>query len=174
MKKYLLIVAALAFVVAGAVRVEGQLQRPVAGPQRWSGGYALGFSNSAAASPADSTTYFVGHPSSGYLIFGASEFAKGAIQVPKAGMITGVIWDIDTDGTVASSENVSLYVRKNNTTDMTLTTASSWASANVRGRVGDQWSMEVDAGDLLAVKIVTPAWATNPTFVFIRGTIYIE
>lgn len=138
-------------------------------------GYSLHFTNSGSGgvlSPADSTTYLFGEMTSGYT---SASYASGKIQIPTSGTITAVAWTIFSDGgTNASTENVSLYARINDTTDTTLTTTSNWSTVTsaVSGRA--TVSIAVTAGQFVMLKIVTPAWATNPTGLYIRGYFIVQ
>lgn len=141
-------------------------------------GYTLRYDNNQTpTSPADSTIYLFGQGADGYGGYSSGNWNRGRIRVPKAGTIKAVTWDIMSDGTAASSENVSHYLRLNDTTDTTLSTTVNWSLGTPAGSFSGSTtglSIAVVEGDYVMFKILTPAWATNPTFVNIRGYIYIE
>lgn len=135
-------------------------------------GYTLRYMTITAANPADSTTYYAGLPiASGYGIQGTHDIAR--IPVVKTGTIKAVTIRVIVDSITATSENVAISLRLNNTTDTSLTATSQW-TARVVDHLVTGLSIAVTAGDFIIIKIVTPAWATNPTDVSIAGDIYIE
>ena len=128
-------------------------------------GYALSVS-CTIGSPADSTSYYFG-AIYGQFINGTA--GRNKAYVPKSGTITAA--QIFINGTACSAEDVSVYVRVNNTTDYLIQTQAVGAQtvfANVA------LSGAVSAGDYIEIKIVCPAWATNPTAWYIGGYVYIE
>lgn len=142
-------------------------------------GYTLRFSSNdtnASWQPAASTSYLVGNAVTGYVGgWTTGQWAKGKIGVPKSGSIKAVSWEIYADGVNASSQNVSLFIRLNDTTDTTLSTTSNWSTAtSTVTSVNTGLSITVAAGDMVMFKVTTPAWGTLPTYVYVRGYIYIE
>ena len=129
-------------------------------------GYAL-FVQSPEFDPADSTTYyFVALP-----IAPATTGAERRLHVPRAGTITRV--DVTSYAkTAGSNESVSLYVRKNDTSDTLVATVST--SANLRYFQASGLSIAVAAGDYIEIKLVCPAWGTNPLSVYFAGNVFVK
>jgi len=124
--------------------------------------------------PADSTTYYFGRP---FVNVGATTAAIRKIMVPRAGTVTRVDISVGNNtGTQGSNEVMTISLRLNNTTDTTLSSAftinqvgGGSATFSVTGL-----TIAVAAEDYLEVKLVTPAWVTNPTNVVIEVDIYIS
>lgn len=134
-------------------------------------GYVIFFQNSnTGANPADGTTYFP-QPSGGINI----TFSDGRTRfmIPKDGTIKRFVGVVYVAGVLGSAENVSIYVRLNATTDVTVTTTSQW-TATENAVSNTAMSQAVVAGDFIEVKIVTPTWVTNPTTVTMSASISIE
>lgn len=122
--------------------------------------------------PNDATTYYIG------TLFGVdpgvTDGADGGFYIPKASKLVAVYVHFAVVGTLGSNENVSVIVRKNAATDI-LTVSSTvqlTAAAVDASSVGNV--IPVVAGDHLALKMVCPNWATNPTIVFVSVTLYFE
>ena len=81
----------------------------------------------------------------------------------RAGRITAArIIAISSTGT---TENSSLYIRLNDTTDTTLTTTlnlSTTSNTNVTGL-----AIDFTATSFFECKLVCPTWVTNPTGIYI-------
>lgn len=118
-----------------------------------------------AMSPADSTTYYPG------ITQFRTTYADATIRVPFTGTIVEYWVRVAVTGTLGSTEDVNYYLRLNNTTDF--------------GNFVDDWdnyvqetsgaiSQAVTAGDSIALKVVTPAWATNPTNVYVSFWIKLQ
>jgi hypothetical protein len=132
-------------------------------------GYMITFIGGGAAnSPADSTTYYWGTDTESAL---HSAYANVSIKVPKSGKITGAYINV-IKNVNASNENVALNIRINDTTDLSLGNMT-WTATDDKLTVTGL-SQAVTAGDVVAVKMVTPAWVTNPTGCRLYGYIYIE
>lgn len=74
--------------------------------------------------------------------------------------------------TAGSSENISAYIRINNTTDVLIETIG--ASTNVRTFQNTSLSTALSAGDKFIGKMVFPTWSTNPTSIRILVAIEVE
>jgi hypothetical protein len=131
--------------------------------------YALTLGSAGSQNPADSATYYYGSDLNANL---NTTWDLTSVDVPKSGALKRVFIKVRVTGTLGSGEAVSHYVRINDTTDVTLDTTATYNTAvtNVIANV----SQAVAAGDRLAIKIATPAWATNPTGVRIYAVLYIE
>lgn len=120
--------------------------------------------------PADSTTYYYG----GMMGSSAVPFAaRRRIYIPKSGTIKSAYVFAEVGSTLASTETATMYLRLNNTTDTLVssaiqfnTTSQSYSATNL--------SIAVTAGDYLEVKLVTPAWATNPLAIRTNVSTWIE
>jgi len=80
---------------------------------------------------------------------------------------------MQTLGTIGTAENISLYIRVNNTTDYLIATVGVAA----RERVFSNTAMNVtiNAGDYIHYKIVTPnPWTTAPTVNIMGGNTYLR
>lgn len=129
-------------------------------------GYTL-FVQSPEFDPVDSTTYF----------FGALPFppsttgAERRVNIPRAGTITRV--DLTSYAkTAGSNEGWSLYVRVNDTTQTLVATVST--STNLRYFQASGLSIAVAAGDYIEIKLVCPAWGTNPVGVYFAGNVFVK
>jgi hypothetical protein len=139
-------------------------------------GYVMRFAATENINPwPDSTTYLIGNPIAGYPAYLTTAYDIGKIIVPKTGTVKAVTWEVHADGSAPTSEAVTISLRVNNTTDNTISTTADWSGAatTATGLVSGL-SIAVTAGDSMIIKIASPVWATNPTFVTLRGYIYIE
>ncbi len=93
------------------------------------------------------------------------------VYIPKAGTITRAEVYCYS-GTAGTSENWSLYVRLNNTTDTLIATVGAAASERVFSN--NALSIAVVAGDYIEIKMVNPAWVTNPLTTIFGGYLYIQ
>jgi len=129
---------------------------------------------SAATNPADSTTYYMGQPAG---MTWNTTSTNRQIKIPIAGTLKCVMLHITNNaGTQGSNENVSFYARLNDTTDTTITTT---AQMNQASGISTQintcgLTTAVAAGDNMNLKIVTPAFATNPTAVIVNANLLIN
>lgn len=114
--------------------------------------------------PADSTTYYIGlFPS---LAPGTSTAGREFTFI-STGTITRMILTYENSAT-GTSESVSLYLRNNTTaTDYLIGTFTMDAGANATGSFIFSPSITIsNTTDKYSIKIVTPAWVTNPTTVY--------
>lgn len=133
-------------------------------------GYTLTFFGNTQSAPADATTYCFGNAPAAAIDTNCSWYR---IYVPKTGTIKEVRGNLHTGGTSGTGESNSIYVRINNTTDVTVTT--SLTTNNVSNPFSATGlSQAVTAGDYLEIKWVTPTWVTNPTNVRGSAVVYIE
>jgi hypothetical protein len=125
--------------------------------------------NGGGVSPADSTTYYFGTDTETML---HTVYANASIRIPKTGTVKAAYFHFIKNVT-GSGENITLAFRLNDTTDLNLTTTMTW-SATADKVYSTGLSQAVTAGDTFTMKLVTPAWVTNPTGVRGYGWIYIE
>lgn len=122
-----------------------------------------------AINPADATTYFVGYNQA----VSAAGYAACVLVMPIAGTINKCYVKFIVSGTLASTETSTIYLRKNNTTDTSITSSVNLSSATP-SYSNTSMGISVSAGDFISIKWVAPTWATNPTSVFIGVSFYVE
>lgn len=133
-------------------------------------GYSLEFFCSQAA-PADSTTYYCGSNDRDDAST-TSTFMQ--LQVPKAGTVKAAYVSWYNNSTLATSESVQIYFRLNDTTDTTISTTVNLSTVRAVYTSATGLSTAVVAGDKINIKVITPAWATNPTNQRWMVILYIE
>jgi hypothetical protein len=74
--------------------------------------------------------------------------------------------------TAGSGENISIYIRRNNSTDTLVQTVGNTSATKVFSSVA--LDVAYNAGDYFEVKVTQPTWATNPTNVRIFGTVVFQ
>jgi len=121
-----------------------------------------GFVNTLNGNPADSTTYYFAQSVS--LITNTAATAKNVqFYIPFSCTLTKVYGSFNTS-TGGSSENITIFVRVNNTTNTNVTTTfklvNSGVTVNQFSNSG--LSISLNAGDYISIGMTTPAWATNP------------
>lgn len=119
------------------------------------------------SSPADAATYYIGMmPKALTTTAGANKcYMRAAGTIKRVELYTYA-------GTAGTNENVSFYVRKNNTTDTLIQTVG--AATNERIFTNSSLSIAMAAGDYFEIKMVCPTWATNPLTFILGGYVYIE
>lgn len=135
--------------------------------------YLLGtdfFGSTAFSSPADSTTYYGG----------VTGWAGGTSQafynfkfLGTRGYISDVNLRIGRSGTVPSDESVSFYIRVN-TTDYLIADNVNLSVSSLQGREINNQEILIEKGDDICIKMVTPAWATNPGTIVLQHFIHIK
>ena len=110
--------------------------------------------------PTDATTYYFGTWPNATMTTAA---ATRRIYMPRDGTITKV--DLYATCSTGSNETSTIYVRKNNTTDTTVS-STVVMNANPYHSLVTGLSASVSAGDYVEMKWVTPTWGTNPTAVY--------
>lgn len=125
-----------------------------------------------AFNPSDSTTYYFGANQ----VLGPSTVQSIAKIVPgHTGRITAAYVDTLNLTTQGTSENATLSLRLNATTDTTVTTVFQHDQAvGTPERFSANLNLVFDADDAIEAKIVTPAFATNPAGVYYVLTLVIE
>lgn len=133
----------------------------------------LQFGSLAANSMSDSTTYYFGFQ--GRAIDDIT-VANPVTNLLPNGRIEYVQFSYDNQtGTLGTGENVELYIY-NMTTDVSesigqLKFTTKYASTQA---VLLNTAVEVSLDDTLVIKLVTPAWATNPTAVTMQASCLIS
>lgn len=119
------------------------------------------------AAPLDSTTYYDG------TTVMTTAAAINRMYFDRAGIINKVTVGFIVATVLGSSETSSVYLRKNNTTDYTITSGAK-QDALSQYYSNLTLNMPIAAGDYLEVKWVTPAWVTNPTNVYMNTQFLLE
>src|SRR5574338_740401 len=134
-------------------------------------GYALYIvQNNNSGNPADGATYFLSPTT--FTHFTASGSGPTRMYVPFAGTVTKIYGAITVAGTLGSSQNCTLSLRLNNSSDTTVSSTLKLTTAN--NAFNATVSIGVSAGDYLEFKILCPIWTTNPTSCSFSGTVYIS
>lgn len=135
--------------------------------------YGLGYGLrwvSGPANPADSTTYYM-VINNGAIFTNSTDPAVAGIyySIPKAGTLDSVKCVITVAGTLGSSQNCTLFIRVNNTTDTNLTTTLTLDTAS-QVLTFSSIGLSLNAGDFVAIGFTGAAWSPNPTSVAFSGT----
>ena len=124
--------------------------------------------NTALTAPADSQTYYIGP--GGPL---ATTAAIAVMPITKAGTITDISVEIGVHGTLGTTENATLALGLNNTSFTTISSTARHNAARQAYTLTGQ-SIAVVAGDYLQLRIVEPAFVTNPTNVIYGCHVFVE
>ena len=134
-------------------------------------GYTISIQTRADAQPTNLETYFLCNNL--LFSFQTSGAACTRMYIPHSGTVTKAYgrFTLTSAGT-GSSENTTLSLRLNNTTDTNISTTIQFTTTQV------PWSntglnIAVSAGDYLEFKMVCPTWSVNPGVMMFSGTIYI-
>jgi hypothetical protein len=127
------------------------------------------------ASPADSLSYYA--PIAGALTTPITTITTFLSSFNFACKIVGVfVQHLNNVGTQGSSENVAIQLR-NNTTSLSsqlINIQTNQASGVQKNFEDYTLNISIAANDSVALQINTPAWATNPTNVALRVTLFIQ
>lgn len=93
--------------------------------------------------------------------------------IPIAGTINTVLGQFKVLGTLASSENVTLNLRRNKTSNTAVSSTVQLTSATVNVS-NTSLGLAVSAGDTISFQIVAPTFATNPTNISFAGTFVVD
>lgn len=116
--------------------------------------------------PLDSTTYLLGNFS-----WFSGTITLQKIYIPIKGTIRRVILHWYNYTADSTTENTAFSIRLNNTTDYALYTGSV---ANVESPKTVLMNIPVEVADYVNLKMVCPAWATNPTGMYISLLFEVE
>lgn len=131
--------------------------------------WVINIGPTGSSNPTDGSTYFLSL--NVLTTFTASGAGSTRFYFGSSRTITTCYGIAFVAGTLGSSENVSIIIRKNNTSDTTVTSTLQLTSAsNSFNNTG--LSISLVAGDYIEVKMVNPTWATNPTSVTLIMAIY--
>lgn len=118
--------------------------------------------------PSSSTTYYVINqvaPQTTHAIASTRYYFVNTGTVRAAYGLTRV------SGTLGSAQNVTIYLRLNNTTNTNITTTSQWTAVTNTFN-NTNLGISVVAGDYVELAFNTPSWSTSPTSVFVLCTIF--
>lgn len=96
----------------------------------------------------------------------------GLFYAPFAGVIKWADVYTNSNGAAGTSENISFYIRVNNTTDYLIGTVG--LASGIRRYTNHAMNVTLAENDYFEVKMLCPTWATNPSNVRIMGTITME
>lgn len=135
-------------------------------------GYTVTLGLSGSATPADSTTYYHGILLAGGYTAANDTWAENHFEIAVQGTIKAISFAAKSSGTLASSENVTVALRINDTTNIASSSEARWDVAF------ETWTMTglstaVAVGDKIALIVTTPAWATNPTVPSLNAVVHI-
>jgi len=129
-------------------------------------GYAINL-QALTSSPADTTPFYFG------MLPRAISTTAGTnkVYIRKAGTLK--VAEIYTyAGTAGTAENVSMYVRVNNSTDYLIKTVGAASKERIFSNTA--LSIPLAVGDYIEIKCIPPIWVTNPLTFICGGYIYIE
>lgn len=132
--------------------------------------YVLTLSH-ANFSASDSTIYYFGGAYNAAPTNAGSTYYR--LYIPKTGTITQVTMTMCNGGSFATTEDSTMALRLNDTTDYTITSVLKH-NANGGYYTLPGQSIAVSAGDYIVGKWTTPAWVTNPTNVIHNITLFIK
>lgn len=119
---------------------------------------------SGTGDPLDSTTYFVGFSSQP---FNATVCIRaGQVYVGVTGRVIRIYLTL-TNLTASTNEDMTISLRLNDTTDYLIIVAPIAQYTNLYKN--EAMNVPVVPTDFLTIKVVCPAWVTNPTGVRLGG-----
>jgi hypothetical protein len=130
--------------------------------------YTLQVMAASQGTVADGATYYFGSLAG---LAPQTTANRSPLPIPLTGTIkrASIVWRASTAGT---GENISAYIRVNNTTDYLIATVGNTAA--VKDFTNAAMSVPVAAGNTIEIKLVCPTWATNPATLALGGVIYID
>ena len=134
-------------------------------------GYTLTLMNVSANSPANATSYYVGGD---VIDTNNTNFDSAKIQIPKSGTIKRIfVRENLPAGNLGSAENVTHSFCINSATNCFGAATLAYNATSSSG-YDATLNQPVSAGDMIAVRVQTPSWATKPTNVRWYAVVYIE
>lgn len=121
----------------------------------------------SSANPNDSTTYYAG--AINMSLTTVAGYVK--IAIPQKGKIVACVIT-EASSNTPTTENVQWIIRKNSTTDYAVNTSGLGDGKTFIENYN--LNIPVDQGDYIELKIVTPAWVTNPIGVQIGAHILVQ
>lgn len=117
--------------------------------------------------PADSTTYYLWQG-----IFSNIRASDARIYVQKKCILKKIF--LSSKHTAWSSEQSTISILVNGTTSYTVTSTWIDSTASINTANNTSLSIPLNKGDYFCIKWVTPAWATNPTSVWMNAVCRLE
>jgi hypothetical protein len=125
-----------------------------------------------AFNPLDATNYYAGDLSAS-LDWGTTAAARRHYVAASFELIAASIM-VRVAGTIGSGESGTLAIRKNNTTDYTISAGVLMNAANVYVQATGLSGASFVSGDYFELKFTAPTWATNPTNVNLIVALYFR
>jgi len=123
-----------------------------------------GWVSTINGNPADSTTYYFNM--SAAFTANTTTVLQTRFYVPVAFTLTKVYGAVRVSTVLGSSENCTVFIRVNNTSNTNVTTTLQLtATENTFSNTG--LSISLNVGDYISIGFTGPAWVTNPTGVAI-------
>ena len=120
-------------------------------------------------SPADGATYYWGCLAG---MIPTTTSQQQSMYFGCAGTITKAYIQWNATSAAGSNENVSVYIRVNDTTDTLIATVGNTNA--LKQFQNTSLSISIAAGDFIEIKVVCPTWTTNPTVVAMGGMLLME
>ena len=134
-------------------------------------GYTLTMTNVSANTPANGMSYYFGGD---VIDTNNTSFDAAKIQVPRTGSIKRIFIQQNLpSGNTGSAESVTHSVCINSSTNCFGAAAFTYNTGSSSGSDASL-NQAVSAGDMIAIKVQTPTWATKPTNVRWYAVVYIE
>lgn len=126
--------------------------------------------NANTVNPTDATTYYV-TTTSGLGTTDANARLKMASDVA-GDVLSFYVWG-SVEGTLGTTETLTLTLRKNGSDTACTLTTLTWNTLDWAG-TGTCTGITTAVGDLWTIKVLTPTWATNPTDVRLWAKVLIR
>jgi hypothetical protein len=125
-----------------------------------------------AWSPTDSLTYYFG---GAFSRVPSTTANISRVYIPRVGTshirAAHVVFNVTS--TLGTTEAISVYVRVNDTTDYLISAAATMDAAVCHVK-SDTLEIPVTCDDYIEIKLVCPAWATNPSTVYTWATLWLD
>jgi hypothetical protein len=123
--------------------------------------YGMQLASGRLGAPVDSTTYYLAGTVQAAPTTSA-DLGFSRMYVPIAGKLVYAFCNTYVAGTLGTTEDVAFTLRLNGS-DTALSWVQDWNLATNPVGSDTDTGITVAQGDYLTLKVVTPAWATNPT-----------
>jgi hypothetical protein len=145
------------------------------------GGVTLNFQTALNATLADNTTYVMGGNANYALNTVLNDSPRYRVRTPIAGSVRSLQFSAYVQGTFSSLTEFATLQIYNVTqgTSSNATTTYNLSSGDLSGGArNDNFvlasPLAVNVGDQIQIRIISPAWLTNPTNLFFDGQVYIS
>lgn len=133
--------------------------------------FNLDFSADTTAVISDATTYYI-PGAQGVTMTATAANTYGVYIENDCTLYAASFWHVST--AVASSENGTLFIRKNNASNDNISTSVPTAGASAAIQRFTGLSINYSAGDFIYPGYTTPTYATNPTNLRIMVTLWFK